>query len=124
MTIYWIDVVFYEDLYGILPRLLNQTLTQRLAERPVLALYDQTAVTELHTDASMHGIGGFLRVLQYQKDGTVRPICYYSRQTNTAEQHYHSYELETLAVVEYMRRFRIYLLGNHFTVITDCNAIR
>jgi hypothetical protein len=77
---------------------------------------------ELHTDASMHGIGGIL--LQNQKDGTLRPICYYSRQTNTAEQHYHSYELETLAVVESMRRFRIYLLGNHFTVITDCKALR
>jgi hypothetical protein len=78
----------------------------------VLALYDQTAVMELHTDASMHSIGGIL--LQYQKDGTLRPICYYSRQTNTAEQHYHSYELEALAVVGSMRRFRMYLLGNFY----------
>jgi hypothetical protein len=29
-----------------------------LAERPVLALYNPEATTELHTDASMHGIGG------------------------------------------------------------------
>jgi hypothetical protein len=72
--------------------------------------------------ASMHGIGGIL--LQYQKDGTLRPICYYNRQTNTAEQHYHSYELEMLAVVESMLRFHIYLLGNHFTVVTDYNALR
>jgi hypothetical protein len=35
-----------------------QTLTQRLAGRPVLALYNQEAATELHTDTSMHGIGG------------------------------------------------------------------
>jgi transposase InsO family protein len=32
--------------------------------------------------------------------------------------------LETLAVVESMRRFRIYLLGTSFTVVTDCNAVR
>jgi hypothetical protein len=49
---------------------------------------------------------------------------YYSRQTTKAEQSYHSYELETLAVVESMRRFRLYLLGTHFIVETDCNTIR
>jgi hypothetical protein len=99
-----------------------QNLVQRLGERPVLALYNPEAPTELHTDASMHGIGGIL--LQYQSDKTLHPICYYSRQTTKAEQNYHSYELETLAVVESMRRFRIYLLGKHFTVVTDCNAVR
>jgi hypothetical protein len=98
-----------------------QTLTRRLAERPVLVLYNQEAATGLHNDASMHGVGGIL--LQHQ-DETLRPICYYSRQTSKVEQHYHSYELETLAVIESMRRFRIYLLGNHFTVVTDCNALR
>jgi hypothetical protein len=99
-----------------------QILTQRLVARPVLALYNPEAATELHTDASMHGVGGIL--LQYQEDGTLRPICYYSRQTTAAEQRYHSYELKTLAVVESMRRFRIYLLGTSFTVVTDCNAVR
>jgi hypothetical protein len=92
-----------------------QTLIRRLGDGTVLALYNQEAITELHTDASMHGIGGIL--LQYQKDGTLHPICYYSRQTIKAEQSYHSYELEKLAVVESMRRFRVYLLDTHFTVL-------
>jgi hypothetical protein len=99
-----------------------QTLRQRLAERPVLDLCNQGAVTELHTDASKHGVGGIL--IQHQSDGSLHPVCYYSRQTTKAEQSYHSYELETQAVVESMRRFRVYLLGTHFTVVTDCNAIR
>jgi hypothetical protein len=99
-----------------------QNLVQRLGERPVLALYNPEAPTELHTDASMHGVGGIL--LQYQSDETLHPICYYNRQTTKAEQNYHSYELETLAVVESMGRFRVYLLGKHFTVVTDCNAVR
>jgi hypothetical protein len=97
-------------------------LKQRLVERPVLALYSRDAHTELHTDASKHGIGGSL--LQRQQDQTLRPICYFSRQTSKMEEKYHSYESETLAVVDSMRRFRIYLLGIHFTVVTDCNAIR
>jgi hypothetical protein len=97
-------------------------LIQRLTESSVLALYNPGAITELHTDASMYGIGGIL--LQIQKDESLRPICYYNRQTTKTERNYHSYELETLAVVESMRRFRTYLLGNHFTVMTVCNAIR
>jgi hypothetical protein len=75
----------------------------------VLALYNRDGHTEPHTDASKHGIGGIL--LQSQQDQTLRPICY------------SSYELEILAVVDSMRRFR-YQLGIHFTVVTDCNAIR
>lgn len=47
-----------------------------------------------------------------------------SRQTTEQETRYHSYELETLAVVEAVERFRNYLYGRHFTILTDCNAIR
>jgi hypothetical protein len=100
----------------------NQKCNLKRHLRTVLALYNQETVTELHTDASMHGVGGFL--FQHQQEETLRPICYYSRQTSKAEQHYHSYELQTLAVVKSMRRFRIHLLGNHFTVVTDSNALR
>lgn len=38
--------------------------------------------------------------------------------------HYHSYELETLAVVLALRYFRVYLLGIEFVVVTDCNALK
>lgn len=37
---------------------------------------------------------------------------------------YHSYELETLAIVEAIKRFCVYLIGVHFKVITDCSAVR
>lgn len=36
----------------------------------------------------------------------------------------HSYELETLAVVLSLKKFRIYLIGINFKVYTDCNALR
>lgn len=63
--------------------------------------------------------------MQYQKeDNALKPVLYFSRQTSKEEQRYHSYELETLAVVNSLQRFRIYLIGIEFKVITDCNALR
>lgn len=40
------------------------------------------------------------------------------------QQKYHSFELEALAVVASVRRFRPYLLGRPFTIVTDCNAVK
>ncbi|XP_064211389.1 uncharacterized protein LOC135265578 [Tribolium castaneum] len=99
-----------------------QTLKDILTSRPVLAIYDAEAETELHTDASKVGIGGIL--LQRQGDGSLRPVMFFSRQTTKEEQRYHSYELETLAVVCSLKHYRVYLLGLQFKVITDCNALR
>ncbi|KAJ8706078.1 hypothetical protein PYW07_010855 [Mythimna separata] len=99
-----------------------QTLKERLVERPILAIYDRNARTELHTDASKLGLGGIL--MQYQSDNVLKPIAYFSRVTSKEEQFYHSYELETLAVVESLKRFRIYLVGIPVTVVTDCAALR
>lgn len=99
-----------------------ETLKSRLIERPVLGIYDKDARTELHTDASRTGLGGIL--MQYQKDGSLKPIAYFSRVTSNEEKNYHSYELETLAVVESLKRFRIYLTGIPVKVVTDCAALR
>lgn len=38
--------------------------------------------------------------------------------------YFSSYELETLALVESVKRFRVYLLGVHFKMVTDCSAVR
>ncbi|KYN26720.1 hypothetical protein ALC57_03909 [Trachymyrmex cornetzi] len=43
---------------------------------------------------------------------------YFSQATNDAENKYHSYELEILAVVKAIERFHIYLYGLDLTVIT------
>ncbi|KAG6452887.1 hypothetical protein O3G_MSEX007851 [Manduca sexta] len=93
-----------------------------LSERPLLALYNPTAETQLHTDASKIGLGGIL--LQRNSNGIFQPISYFSRKTTNEEQRYHSFELETLAVIASLNRFRIYLIGIPFTIQTDCNALR
>ncbi|CAK1579718.1 unnamed protein product [Parnassius mnemosyne] len=98
-------------------------LKRILTTRPVLAIYNPCYETELHNDASSSGLGGIL--LQRQSAAAAfRPIAYFSRQTTAEEQHFHSYELETLAVVASLNRFRVYLIGIDFKVVTDCNALR
>lgn len=87
-----------------------------------LAIFDPSLETELHTDASSLGYGAVL--LQVCKDGAKRVVAYYSQVTKGAEPKCHSYELETLAVVKALKHFRHYLVGSHFTIVTDCNALK
>jgi len=47
-----------------------------------------------------------------------------SRKTTDAEKKYHSYELEALAIMTAVKKFRIYLLGIKFKIITDCSAFQ
>lgn len=45
-----------------------------------------------------------------------------SKKTTEAESHYHSSRLELYAIIMTLRRFRPYLLGMEFTIVTDCQA--
>lgn len=63
-------------------------------------------------------------LLEYYCNNTsLNPVAYYSRHNSNVERKYHSYELETLAV-EMLLKFRVYLLGFNFKVVTDCNALK
>jgi hypothetical protein len=81
-------------------------IKRALVTRPVLMIFDPTLPTEVHTDASKVGLGGVL--LQVDTEHKKRAVAYYSRQNSALEQRYHSYELETLAVLESLRHFRVY----------------
>lgn len=96
-------------------------LKDRLLERPVLAIYNPKAETELHCDASAAGFGAIL--MQKQGDGKFHPVMYFSRATTAAEMRYHSFELETLSIIYALRRFKVYLEGISFKIITDCNSL-
>lgn len=99
-----------------------ELLKEKLMSPPILAIYSPTAYTELHTDASATGYGAIL--MQKQSDGKLHPVFYHSRRTIEHESKYHSYELETLAIIYALERFRIYLHGIKFIIITDCNAFK
>lgn len=98
------------------------TLKKQLIERPILTIYNPSLETQLHTDASKHGVAGIL--MQKDETGLLKVVAYYSRQTSIDEQKLHSFELETLAVIASLVKFRVYLLGVKFKIITDCNALR
>lgn len=96
-------------------------LKKILLSSPVLALFSPTDETELHCDASSLGYGAIL--LQRKEDKQWHPVFYFSKRTTDAESRYHSFELETLAIVNALRRFRTYLQGVPFTIVTDCNSL-
>lgn len=99
-----------------------ETLKENLTSRQVIAIYEPHAETELHTDTCKFGVAGVL--LQKNKESMLRPVSYFSRKTTVDEQKLHSFELETLAVIASLNRFRVYLVGIPFKIYTDCNALR
>lgn len=99
----------------------RQKLISLLSTEPVLTIFDPVLPIELYTDASSEGYGA---VLLQKKDCKLHPVSYYSKRTTEVESRYHSYELETLAVVNAIKNYRHFLHGKHFTVLTDCNSLK
>ncbi|GFW11451.1 transposon Tf2-6 polyprotein [Trichonephila clavipes] len=46
------------------------------------------------------------------------------KKTTPQEEKYSRYELEVLAVIESLKKFRNYLVGNKFKIVTDCSAFQ
>lgn len=92
-----------------------------LSSGPVLNLFNQNFETEVHTDASMDGYGAVL-LQKSPDDNQLHPVYYMSKKTTEPERKYTSYELEVLAVIEALKKFRVYLIGLKFKLVTDCNA--
>lgn len=98
-----------------------RVLKSVLSSDPVLKLYRAGAETELHTDASQLGYGMIL-MQRDSNDMKFHPVSYASGKTTSAEEKYTSYELEVLAIVNALKKFRVYLLGIKFKIVTDCQA--
>ncbi|VEN56960.1 unnamed protein product [Callosobruchus maculatus] len=101
-------------------RVFNDVI-QILSEEPVLAIFNPDLPLELHTDASSRGYGA---IIFQNHDGVKKVVSYFSKATTDAESRYHSYELETLAVVNALKHFRHYFVGVPFKLVTDCNALK
>ena len=87
----------------------------------VLVHPDYTKQFIVMPDASIFAVGGVLA--QLDERGRERPISYRSKKLSAAEQKYAVYELEALGVVYAVRKFRHYIEGSTFLLVTDHNAL-
>ena len=92
-----------------------------LATSPVLFSPNFEAPFFVLTDASDVAVAGFLA--QTDSDEILHPIVYISHKLSGAETRYSSLEKEFLAIFVTLRKLKFYLMGRHFTVITDCQPL-
>lgn len=75
----------------------------------------------LQTDASMLGLSAVL--YQMGDNGERQIISYSSNTLSPAERRYHINELECLAIVNYIKKYKMYLTDQPFVVRTDNRAL-
>jgi hypothetical protein len=92
-----------------------------LTSSPVLAYPDYAKPFILDTDASNTGIGGVLS--QVGEDGEERVIAYASCVLSKLERNYCVTWRELLAAVHLTKHFRLFLLGQKFTLRTDHSSL-
>ena len=88
---------------------------------PVLKAPDYSLPFVLQTDASFSGLGAVLS--QTDENNKEHPVAFWSRKTLDRETRYSASEVECLAAVEAIKHFAHYLLGAHFTLVTDHRAL-
>jgi predicted aspartyl protease len=97
-------------------------MKQALMTAPVLKYPNPKEEFHLYFDASSTiSIGGVL--CQKDENGELHPVAFESRKLNSAELNYPVHELETLAFVHCLKKWRHYLDAKRFDVFTDNKSI-
>ena len=91
-------------------------LKQALVSHPVLAHFNTKLPAEVRCDGSSIGLGAIL--VQSHPEGD-KVFAYASRMTTKHKKNYAISEIEALAIVYALEKFRSYLIGVKFKVITD-----
>ncbi|KAJ9552225.1 hypothetical protein OSB04_016270 [Centaurea solstitialis] len=92
-------------------------LKEVLSSAPVLRLPDFTTKFVIETDA----LGTVLGAVFMQKE---QPAAYNSQVLGTRARQKSAYEKELMAIVFAVKKWRPYLLGNHFTVRSDQQSLK
>jgi hypothetical protein len=92
-----------------------------LTSAPVVTCPDYSKPFIIQCDASNNGVGAVL----CQKSGNEeQPIAYLSRKLNDREKKFSTSERELLSIVYAIEKFRPYIDGVQFTVVTDHSALQ
>ena len=97
------------------------SIQEMLTEEPCLAHYAKDRENIVTTNASKTGLG--ITLWQKQSDGETKPIAFDSRYLNDSKKNYSIGELELLAVVWGLEKFRFYLYGKKVFLYTDHQAL-
>ncbi|KRY33461.1 Retrovirus-related Pol polyprotein from transposon 17.6 [Trichinella spiralis] len=92
-----------------------KAMTNDIVNSVVTAIDDELPFT-VETDASDHAIAATLSQLG-------KPVSFFSRMLSNSEQRHSSVEKEAYRIVEAIRKWRHYLLGHHFHLITDQRSV-
>ena len=97
-------------------------LKQVLTTAPVLAMPrdDEECMYVVDSDASSHAASA---VLQQWQDGKLRVLEFASKTFNKAEREYCATRREMTALIFGLKQFRSYLLGRHFQIRVDNQAL-
>lgn len=96
-------------------------LVNGLEKEACVAHFRPDARLELKTDASRVGLGAIL--LQEDEEKEMKIVSCISRALTKAESNYPVTELEALAIVWAIKRFRPYVYGKKLTILTDHRAL-
>ena len=92
-----------------------EDLKKEIANSVVISI-DETLPFIVETDASDLAIAATL-------NQAGRPVAFFSRMLNHSERNHSAVEKEAHAIVEAVRKWRHYLSGRHFTLITDQKSV-
>jgi RNase H-like domain found in reverse transcriptase/Reverse transcriptase (RNA-dependent DNA polymerase)/Integrase zinc binding domain/Chromo (CHRromatin Organisation MOdifier) domain len=98
-----------------------EQLQRLLSSAPVLQLADPALPYTLHCDASGYAVGSVL--MQDQGSG-LQPVSFISTKMKDAETRYAPHEQELLALVYACKKWRHYLHGRPFTILSDHRSLQ
>lgn len=98
-------------------------LKELFTTAPILVQFDPERETIVEADSSGWAIGGVLS--QYDSDGLLRPVAYFSRKNTPAECNYEIHDKELLAIICCLKEWESELTSvERFTIITDHKNLR
>ena len=87
----------------------------------MLKTFNADLDTRVVCDASNYCIGGVLE--QRHPSGSWHPVEYYSKRLSAAERNYSATDREYVAIRSCLERWRHFLIGVHFKILTDHVAL-